>query len=130
MVFYINNAYLLTDYQSAFTFVLPTMKWQDGAYTLGIEAGMRDGYTTANRATISLIFSNGNAQPPVNHQTFTPTAGTTPPDGSPFIVAAAGDGADGGTSAAAVASEIGAINPNLFLYLGDVYEKGSVAEFF
>ncbi len=130
VVFYINSAYLLTDYLSTYTFSLPTMKWQDGSYTLGVEALMRDGYTTANRATINLIFSNGNAQPPINPNTFTPTSGTTPPNGSPFIVTAAGDGADGATYAGKVANLITTINPNLFLYLGDVYEKGSVAEFY
>ena len=130
VVFYINTSYLLTDFLSPYSFALPTMKWQDGSYTLGVEAVMRDAYITANRATINLIFSNGNAQPPVNPNTFTPTSGTTPPNGSPFIVAAGGDGADGATYAGKVSSPITTINPNLFLYLGDVYEKGSVAEFY
>ncbi len=130
IVFYINTPYLLTDFQSPYTFVLPSMKWQDGSYTLGVEAVMRDGYTTANRATINLTFSNGNTQPPVNPNTFTPTSGTTPPNGSPFIVTAGGDGADGATNASKITHLISTINPNLFLYLGDVYEKGSVAEFY
>jgi chitodextrinase len=128
IVFYINTPYLLTDFQSPYTFVLPSMKWQDGSYTLGVEAVMR--YTTANRATINLTFSNGNAQPPVNLNTFTPTSGTTPPNGSPFIVTAGGDGADGATNASKITHLISTINPNLFLYLGDVYEKGSVTEFY
>jgi chitodextrinase len=130
VIFYNNGVYLLTDYYSAYTFILPTMKWQDGIYSIQVEALMRDGYTTANRATISLTYSNGNAQPPVNHQTFTPTSGTTPPNGSPFIVTAAGDGADGSTSETNVTNLLTSINPNLYLYLGDVYEKGSVAEFY
>jgi chitodextrinase len=129
-VFYLNSAYLLTDFYSTYSFVLPTTKWQDGSYTIQVEALMRDGYTTANRASISVTFKNGITQPPINTQTFTPTSGTTPPNGSPFIVAATGDGAEGGTNAANVANRIALINPNLFLYLGDVYEKGSVAEFY
>ncbi len=91
---------------------------------------MRDGYTTANQASISLIFSNGNALPPINPNTFTPTSGTTPPNGSPFIVSAAGDGADGGNAATNVTNLISSINPNLFLYLGDVYEDGTVSEYY
>ena len=91
---------------------------------------MRDGYTTANRASINLSFNNGITQPPVNNQTFTPSTGTTPPNGSPFIVVATGDGADGGTFAASVASLSASLNPNLFLYLGDVYEDGTIAEFY
>ena len=130
VAFTINGGKLLTDFQSGYSFTLPTMKWQDGTYTLAAVAVMRDGYTTTNPASISLIFTNGNAQPPVNQGTFTPTSGTTPPNGSPFIVAAAGDGADGGSNATNVTNLISSINPNLFLYLGDVYEDGTVAEFY
>jgi chitodextrinase len=130
MVFYINGSDLLMDYQSPYSFILPSTKWQDGTYYIAVEAVMRDGYTTANQASISLIFNNGNFQPPVNNNTFTPSSGTTPQDGSPFVVAAAGDGADGATSAANVTAEIATINPNLFLYLGDVYQNGTIAEFY
>jgi chitodextrinase len=130
MVFYIDGADLLIDYQSPYSFVLPTTKWQDGDYTITVEAVMRDGYVTTNQATLPLTFNNGINQPPVNNNTFTPSSGTTPPDGSPFVVVAAGDGADGATSAANVAAEISSINPNLFLYLGDVYQNGTMAEFY
>jgi len=95
-----------------------------------VVAVMRDGYTTANPASIALTFSNGITQPPVNQQTFTPSTGVTPPSGSPFIVAAAGDGSDGGINTTNVTNLISSINPNLFLYLGDVYEDGTYAEFY
>ena len=45
------------------------------------------------------------------------------------MLAAAGDGADGATNSGNVTNLIASWNPNLFLYLGDVYEKGSVTEF-
>lgn len=106
------------------------MKWQDGSYTITAVAFMRDGYSTANPASITLTFSNGNSQPPVNLGTFTPSTGTTPPNGSPFIVAAVGDGADGATANTNVTNLIASINPNLFLYLGDVYEDGTPAEYY
>jgi chitodextrinase len=128
--FYMNGTRILTDFQSDYSFILPTTKWQDGTYSLAAEAVMRDGYVTANQASIALTYSNGITQPPVNTQTFTPSTGTTPPNGSPFIVAATGDGADGGTFAAGVANLVSSLNPNLFLYLGDVYEDGSVSEFY
>ncbi|MCL4561491.1 MAG: DNRLRE domain-containing protein [Chloroflexi bacterium] len=130
IIFYLNGAYLLTDFQSAYTFNLPTTKWQDGTYTLSATALMRDGYTTTQQPAISLTFSNGITSPPVNQNTFTPTSGTTPANGAPFIVVAGGDGADGDTSASGVTKLIASLNPNLFLYLGDVYEKGSVSEFY
>ncbi|PWB55048.1 MAG: hypothetical protein C3F13_04830 [Anaerolineales bacterium] len=121
---------MLTDFLSPYSFSLPTMKWQDGSYTITAVAFMRDGYSTANPASITLTFSNGNSQPPVNLGTFTPSTGTTPPNGSPFIVAAVGDGADGATANTNVTNLIASINPNLFLYLGDVYEDGTPAEYY
>jgi chitodextrinase len=130
MVFYLDGADLLIDYLSPYSFVLPTTKWQDGDYTIAVEAVMRDGYVTANQATLPVTFNNGISQPPVNNNTFTPSSGTTPPNGSPFVVVAAGDGADGATNAANVTGEIASINPNLFLYLGDVYQNGTIAEFY
>jgi len=106
------------------------MKWQDGSYLIQAQALMRDGYTTDQLPGLNLTFNNGINNPPVNQGSFTPSTGTTPGNGAPFLVAAAGDGADGGPSAANVTNLIAGINPNLFLYLGDVYEKGSVAEFY
>ncbi len=128
--FYMNGTRILTDFQSNYSFVLPTIKLQDGSYIVAAEAVMRDGYITTNQASIALTLSNGNSQPPVNHNTFTPTSGTTPAPGSPYIVAATGDGADGGTFAAGVAGLVSSLNPNLFLYLGDVYEDGTISEFY
>jgi hypothetical protein len=129
MVFYLNGSYLLTDYQSAYAFTLPTPNWVDGSYTLSVEALMRDGFTT-QQAGITVQFNNGVTTPPVNKNTFQPTSGTTPGSGQPFVVAAGGDGASGETSATNVVNLLKTINPNLFLYLGDVYEKGSPAEFY
>ena len=129
MVFYLDNAYLLTDYQPAYTFTLPTPHWVDGTHTIAVEALMRDGYTTVNRGSVTVIFVNGVSTPPVNTSTFTPALGSNP-GGNPLVVVAAGDGAGGETNASSVVNLVSSLNPNLFLYLGDVYEKGSVAEFF
>ncbi len=129
MLFYLNGAYLLTDYQSAYTFALPTRHWMDGSYLLAASALMRDGFTTP-QATVTVNFSNGISSPPVNTNQFQPTSGTPPANGAPFVVTAAGDGASGEVNAGNVVNLLTSINPNLFLYLGDVYEKGSVAEFY
>ncbi len=128
MVFYLDNAYLLTDYQSAYNFSLSTTQWVDGTYTLAVEAVMRDGFTTPNRASVTVKFVNGITTPPVNTRTFTPALGTNP-GGNPLVVAAGGDGAGGETNASNVISLISSWNPNLLLYLGDVYEKGTLTEF-
>jgi hypothetical protein len=129
MIFNLGTGYLLTDFTSPFTFTLPSNKWADGAYTLYASALMRDGFTTA-QASIAVKFSNGNATAPVNTNHFSPTGGTTPAGGQPFVVAASGDGASGEAASSKVISTISSLNPNLFLYLGDVYESGSMAEFY
>jgi chitodextrinase len=128
MVFYLNSLYQLTDYQGPYTFTLPTAKWVDGAYSLSVSALMRDAFTT-QQTIIPVTFSNGVTTTPVNTNTFQPTVGL-PANGSPFVVVAAGDGASGETNAVNVSNLIGSLNPNLLLYLGDVYEKGSPLEFF
>jgi chitodextrinase len=128
--FFINNYQLITDFQTPYSFLLPTTKWQDGIYNISVTAFMRDGYNTANQASIDLTFNNGISQPPTNQGSFTPSSGTNPPVGSPFTVVAAGDGVDGANYATLVSNEILSLNPNLFLYLGDVYEDGTIAEFY
>ncbi len=129
LVFFIDGAYLLTDYQSTYKFTLPTKRWKDGSHSLAAEALMRNGFLT-RRTTVSVKFKNGVTIAPVNHKQFKPTSGRTPAPGAPFIVAAAGDGASGEVYAGKVADLVKSVDPNLFLYLGDVYERGSRAEFY
>jgi chitodextrinase len=129
VVFYLDGQYLLTDYSSSYTFVLPTDSFVDGTHLLEVEALMRDAFKTG-RTGISLRFQNGVSVPPVNTKSFSPTPGTTPAAGQPVVVAAVGDGAGGEQGETDVVNLIQSWNPNLFLYLGDVYEKGTMAEFY
>ncbi len=129
VVFYLNDAYLLTDYQSPYTFTLPTGRWADGNYTLSVEALLRDGFISQRRET-TVQFKNGIANPPGNNASFKPATGSPPANGAPFVVIATGDGASGEANAVKVTELISSINPNLFLYLGDVYEKGTPTEFY
>jgi chitodextrinase len=128
LVFYLDGQYMLTDYESPYTFELRTDHFVDGSHTLAVEALMRDGFTS-QQALITLSFDNGVSQPPVNGNTFTPSSGTTPPAGQPFVLSAAGDGASGEANAGNVTDLIASWNPNMMLYLGDVYEKGTPTEF-
>lgn len=130
LIFYLNGEYLLTDYQAPYTFTLPTTKWVDGIYTLAVTTLMKDGYTSQPASSIDVTFNNGITTPPTNTNSFTPTSGTTPPSGQPFTLAVTGDGVDGATHAASVTDLINSWSPNLFVYVGDVYEKGSKAEFY
>jgi hypothetical protein len=129
LVFYLNGNYLLTTYNSPYTFTLPTEQWVDGNYTLSVEAQMRDKFIS-QQGSLPVVFKNGVTAQPVNTNHFQPTSGKPVANGAPLVVAAGGDGASGETSAAAVTKLIGLLNPDLFLYLGDVYENGSPTEFF
>lgn len=57
------------------------------------------------------------------------TGGTAGAQTGQTIVYALGDGADGSSTSAALASYVKAQNPNRFFYLGDVYETGTASEF-
>src|SRR5512138_945025 len=129
LLFYLGGEYLLTDYTPAYTFILPTTKFVDGARLLEVETAMRDGFIST-RAAINVNFNNGITTPPVNTDTYTIVSGSTPAAGRPFILAAAGDGASGAPRADQVTDLIASWNPNLFLYLGDVYDDGTFTEFY
>jgi len=129
VAFYLNGAMLLEDFTAPYTFTLPVNQWVDGNYTLSAEALLRNQYTT-KRASISLIFKSGTTQPPENTRQFRPTSGKPSAPGQPFVVGVAGDGAGGDPTEADVVKLISSWNPNLFLYLGDVYESGTTAEMF
>ena len=61
---------------------------------------------------------------------FEPRTGTAPAAGQPTVVVATGDGAAGRPPERDVTDLIEDLDPNLFLYLGDVYERGSRTEYF
>jgi Calcineurin-like phosphoesterase len=124
LIFYLDGTYLLTDLTSPYTFELPSYQFVDAIRSLSVTASMRDGFISSP-AAVSLNFVNGVTQPPVNNNTFTPYAPSA--TGQPLVVAATGDGASGET--AAVTNRIASWNPGMFLYLGDVYEKGTYTEF-
>jgi chitodextrinase len=128
LLYYLGGNYLLTDYSAPYTFSLTTDRFVDGARMLEVEAVMRDGFTT-QRSSIDVMLSNGVTVPPVNTNTFTPASGTTPAPERPFVLAVTGDGASGRPEAQAVTDLISSWSPNMFLYTGDVYERGTPTEF-
>jgi hypothetical protein len=130
MVYYLDDVYLLTAYQKPYNFVLPTKFFPDGKHVLSFEAFLSDGFTTPKRASVSLVFKNGQLDPPADPKAFKPSLGTLPPPGSPFVLVAVGDGTSGENNETKVTDLISKINPNLILYLGDDYERGSPTEFY
>jgi hypothetical protein len=130
MEFTLDGDHVLTDFQSPYIFSLPTTQWVDGSHSLAVAGIMSDsGSTNSNTASESLTFSNGITVVPPNTNSPTITSGTTPAPGANLVVAAVGDGAGGDLNTTLVANMINTWSPNLFLYLGDVYEKGSYTEF-
>jgi hypothetical protein len=129
LIFYLDGQYLLTDYEAPFRFELPSDQFVDGSRQLTVVASMRDGFLS-NPAAATVNFANGVTTPPVNTHQFTPRTGTQPQPNTPFVLAAVGDGASGEEDETEVTDLLVDMNPNLFLYLGDVYEKGTLTEFY
>jgi hypothetical protein len=128
LTFFLDGEHLISDFEPRYSFILPTERWEDGIHTLAAAATMRDDFKS-ERTTTDVTFSNGVTTPPVNDNTFTPSSGTVPTPGRHFVLAATGDGAGGETGAALVVDMIDSWNPNMFLYLGDVYASGASTEF-
>ena len=125
LVAYLNDEYLLLDYLPNNIFELPTAHFVDGNYKLGVLAIMNDNRIT-DVTEINLRFSNAVFTPPVNTRTFTPHTPAISPGGR-MIVGATGDGASG--ERPEVPALIKSWNPDMFIYLGDVYDKGTYTEF-
>lgn len=136
MVTTLGSGYVITQFNPvpgtsppAYTFTLPTAKWADGSYGIVTTAIMKDNVNTASSPIVSVQLSNGQATAPVNTNLPVIVPGTIPPAGAPLVVATVGDGAGGDPATTNVANLVAGWSPNLFLYLGDVYEKGSATEF-
>jgi hypothetical protein len=111
-----------------FGFDLPSARWPDGPKYLGARALLHGG-AVSERATVQITLSNGGAGPPPNTGTFSPPDVVAAP-GRPLVIGAVGDGANGLGRERAVTNMIASWNPDLFLYLGDVYLEGTDAEFY
>lgn len=127
VVFYLDGAYVLTDFEAPYAFTLPMSHYVDGSGRIEVEARLRDGFVT-QRAAVDVTLDNGVTSMPLNSRSFTPPV-VTAVAGRPPVVAAVGDGGGGETSGREVSHVVSSWSPNLFLYLGDVYEKGTFAEF-
>src|SRR5438132_8974491 len=136
LTFILDGDYLLSAFQTPYAFTWHTARhWIDGPHTLGVYANMSDGTDTRNSpapggpATQNVTLANGVTLTPRNTSgPEPPVTGTVPAAGQPEIVGAVGSGADGAGSAM-VANQVAAWSPNLFLYLGDVYQHGTYEEF-
>lgn len=99
--------------------IVMAAKWRRSAVLLAI-AGI-------GAAAALVLFDSHPAAPPrpVANHAFGPASAPL----QPATVWAAGDGADGGGNAKALARRIAAAKPDRLLYLGDVYPTGTAAAF-
>lgn len=120
---------VLRDYVSPFTFTLPTARWTDRAYRLEVEAEFEDDHEeehTTPKAGIAETTANGVTHKPVSTGRWSPHHVNRD---DPVVVAAVGNGADGLPESTDVAELIEGWDPDMLLYLGDVYNSGSYTEF-
>jgi hypothetical protein len=120
------RATVLRDYEAPFSFVLPTGRWADATYRLEVEVLLDDGDFTTQSVGVNVATVNGVTRLPTSTGRWRPyaVAGT-----EPVVVAAVGDGASGLPSTYDVAELIDGWDPDMLLYLGDVYNVGSYSEF-
>jgi hypothetical protein len=118
---------LATDYAAPYSLQVPTERFVDGEYRLEAAVEFADGYTNRSGAKPRLIvtLSNGVTTAPHTRGTWTPKTSSA----SPLNIVAVGDGAGGLPGATAAGNLAQSLNPNLFLYLGDVYNAGSYTEY-
>ncbi len=108
-----------------YSFVWPTGKYLDGRGTLRVQF---DRPSTAG-VDVRVRLSNGNTTD-IKHSSndwadFLPGAWAVSRDP---VVLAVGDGASGERNANAVAASVASSHPDLFLYLGDIYQQGTFTE--
>jgi calcineurin-like phosphoesterase family protein len=133
-VFTVDDEYVLSAFAAApavlprtYGFTLDPGRFATGRHEIGLQAVMSDDFAAPPTRLAMRISSS---QPPTPPQPqWAPTAGTPPAPGTPLVVAAVGDGASGEPSSASVVDLVASWNPNLFLYLGDVYQFGTATEF-
>jgi hypothetical protein len=108
-----------------YSFVWPTKKYRDATGHLEV----RFSGSTNVPVQVPVTLANGNLtdfeHAPGDWASFLPGGWTGASDP---VIAAVGDGPDDRPTANAVAASIGVADPPLFLFLGDIYEKGTFTE--
>ena len=120
--FSLDGTYLLTDGAAPYSFTLPVGAMPEGDHILQARAVTSGGFRS-----LPAVTTVNFAAPPAPSLTFTPRS--VPDRPSPVTVAAVGDGASWTGPSTGVSNLIVRWRPDLFLYLGDVYERGTLTEF-
>ncbi len=120
--------HLITDYQVPYQFSLDTRDFVDGTATVVATAVFRDG-TTADPVSVTVDLANGVTTQPGPTGSWTPPTAPAATAETPVVFAAVGDGAGGEQAATDVTDMMASWTPQLFTYLGDVYEDGTMTEY-
>ncbi|WP_299444635.1 DNRLRE domain-containing protein [uncultured Phycicoccus sp.] len=122
------DEYLITDYEAPYRFDLDTADYVDGPAEIVATAVFRDG-TTSTPVSATITLSNGVTTQPGPTGSWTPPTAPVATKTEPVVFAAVGDGAGGEQAATDVTDMMASWSPQLFTYLGDVYEDGTITEF-
>jgi hypothetical protein len=122
-----STTHLISDFEPPWGFTWRTDRYLDATQSLNVRVKTND--TTAGAAvSIQLTLRNGNVTSvPTNPSDWASRFQPRPSSGDP-VFAAVGDAADGRARSNAVAASIAASPASILLYLGDVYERGTPAE--
>lgn len=123
--FLLDGNHLLFDFQAPYSFTLHTYLSTVGPHTLSASVAFSGGYSST---PVNMALNFGATSAPAVAP-FAPSPGSAAGAGQPVVLATAGDGATGMTAERGVADLISSWNPNLFLYLGDVYQEGLPEEY-
>ena len=109
-----------------YSFLWPTQKYLDASGVLRVQAGS----TSSTPVNVPVTLSNGNTtdytHSPNDWMNYLPSLSWTASRDP--VVAAVGDGPSGEPAANNLAQSIAASHPDLFLFLGDIYENGTFTE--
>ncbi|HZD18354.1 MAG TPA: metallophosphoesterase, partial [Actinomycetota bacterium] len=110
-----------------YSFVWPTQKYLDASGVLRLQHTSATG--PGSPVEVAVTLSNGNVDDfqhtPADWESFLPGPWNAPSDP---VVAAVGDGPSARPAAHALAESIANADPDLFLFLGDIYEQGTFTE--
>ena len=127
--FELSGRNILSDFDPSYAFELPASYFADGEYTLSATARLSDKSRT-NPVASNITLFTGSTSSITAVSDFEPRTGRPATEGEPFVLAAVGDSAGGSGQSAAVTDLIASWDPNMFLYLGDVYNAGAPLEFY
>ena len=116
---------ILRDWEEPYEFTLPTDRWADRDSLLEVDVRFRDAFV-AERAAVVITTANDVRTPPGNTGRWQPFSIE---GDDPVVLAAVGDGAGGMQTSWEVAGLIESWDPDMFAYLGDVYNNGTYTEF-